>query len=336
MNNFKKVLKNEKEHKNLLLYNILLNRGQVSRADITEITKINPVSISNYTSSFIKKGLVVEKEVGLSSGGRPPIILELNNKSSFAIGIHVMRKRIIGSLNDVSNNTVDKFVIDIDNKSVESAVTGLVLQFTSKAKDFIKGIGLCIDGVSINENEVEEIIKKYIDIPVFQCTPSLSAAYKECLERDFNCGERILYSYREAGSCVLGNNFNFYTCEEEIEYSKYLKDWDIDESSREPNVYENAKKKDPKAIETLEYDGLNLGVRLAYLINVLKPERLIIGGSMIRAGDYFIEAAKRSMDKLALEDLFKDIEISYGLYNEDDAVATGAAALVIREYFIGV
>jgi hypothetical protein len=79
---FTKKLISDKEYKNLLIYNILRNKEEISRADLTSITNINPVSISNYANAFLKKGFIVEKQLGTSSGGRPPIMLELNSERS--------------------------------------------------------------------------------------------------------------------------------------------------------------------------------------------------------------------------------------------------------------
>ena len=83
----------DKAIKTLRIYSILLEKKEVSRSDLTLITGVNAVSISQYVSSFIKDGLVIEKEIGESSGGRPPVILQLN-ESIFCMGIHILSDQI--------------------------------------------------------------------------------------------------------------------------------------------------------------------------------------------------------------------------------------------------
>ena len=83
----------DKAIKTLRIYSILLDKKEVSRSDLTVITGVNAVSISQYVSSFLKDGLVIEKEVGESSGGRPPVILELA-QTIFCMGIHILSNKI--------------------------------------------------------------------------------------------------------------------------------------------------------------------------------------------------------------------------------------------------
>ena len=61
--------------------------GPISRADISRLTKISSPTVSLVVEHFLKKGIVKEKGMGESSGGRKPTLIELNPNGGFVIGI---------------------------------------------------------------------------------------------------------------------------------------------------------------------------------------------------------------------------------------------------------
>ena len=67
----------EKEIKNLEVLELISKKGVISRTDISKITGINIVSISNYIKDYIDRKLVDEKGLDVSSGGRKPELVEL-------------------------------------------------------------------------------------------------------------------------------------------------------------------------------------------------------------------------------------------------------------------
>ena len=98
-------------------------------------------------------------------------------------------------------------------------------------------------------------------------------------------------------------------------------------------VIEAAKDNDDLATEIIRNAGMNLGVRVAYLVNLFNPEVVIIGGGVERAGRIILDPIKNTVKKLAFTeqaDMVKIITSSLG----EDAVTLGAASLAIREIFL--
>jgi len=77
----------EREQKNLELLEMIRQRGVLTRTELSRGTGFNIVTVSNYVSEFIKQGLVVERGFDVSTGGRKPILVELNANSGYAIGV---------------------------------------------------------------------------------------------------------------------------------------------------------------------------------------------------------------------------------------------------------
>ncbi|MBN1272456.1 MAG: ROK family protein [Candidatus Aminicenantes bacterium] len=64
-------------------------------------------------------------------------------------------------------------------------------------------------------------------------------------------------------------------------------------------VFSRAKKGDPSATKAVSRAGYFLGIGLASVINLLNPEKIILGGGIMKSGDYFLpfvldETEKRS------------------------------------------
>jgi len=93
---------------------------------------------------------------------------------------------------------------------------------------------------------------------------------------------------------------------------------------------------DAVALEILEFAGLSLGIRIAYLINIYRPETVVIGGGIEKADKFFVVPLKKSVEKLASIDAQKKVSIFSSKNNSTTATCVGAAALCVREIFLGV
>lgn len=99
------------------------------------------------------------------------------------------------------------------------------------------------------------------------------------------------------------------------------------------NIIEAAKSGDTLAIELLEDAAVNLGVRVAYLVNLFNPEIVIVGGGVEKSGSLFLEPLRRTVRKWAFEEPANVVKIVPAHLGRD-AVALGAASVVIRDVFI--
>lgn len=92
---------------------------------------------------------------------------------------------------------------------------------------------------------------------------------------------------------------------------------------------------DELAKELIKKTGISLGVRLAYLINLLDPELVIIGGGMEKAGTFLLASIKETVRKWSFNHSLKKVKIVSARLGEE-VVAVGAANLVLRQMFANV
>ena len=94
-----------------------------------------------------------------------------------------------------------------------------------------------------------------------------------------------------------------------------------------------ANKRDKLAVELVSNAARNLGVRVAYLVNIFNPDIVVIGGGVEKSGEVFMDAIKETVKKFSFEEPASIVKIVPTLL-EDNSVVLGAAALAAREVFI--
>jgi predicted NBD/HSP70 family sugar kinase len=75
-----------------------------------------------------------------------------------------------------------------------------------------------------------------------------------------------------------------------------------------------------------------LGRGVANLVNIFNPERIIISGEGVRAGDLLFEPLRRTVAQYAFDSLVEDTEIVIQEWG-DEAWAWGAASLILQDIF---
>ena len=60
----------EKERRNLSILDAVRRGGEISRAEISKLTDLNIVTVSNYVSKYVKTRMVFETGLDISTGGR--------------------------------------------------------------------------------------------------------------------------------------------------------------------------------------------------------------------------------------------------------------------------
>ncbi|MBL7069796.1 MAG: ROK family transcriptional regulator [Candidatus Omnitrophica bacterium] len=217
----------DRERKNLMIMDIIRRSGPVSRTEISRITEINIVTISNYINHYIEKGFVVEKGLDISTGGRKPTLLELNDRGGYVVGVDIGPRDIRVVFTDLGVNVVTKKSIERPRGDMEE-VTNSSLNLVQKVideskveKEKIRGIGLGISGIiddiagtvrdtnnrrgktSSSYATLRMEAEKKFNIDAFVGNDATCAAYGEkrlTIEADV---ENMLYIYSDVGCGII-------------------------------------------------------------------------------------------------------------------------------------
>jgi predicted NBD/HSP70 family sugar kinase len=100
-------------------------------------------------------------------------------------------------------------------------------------------------------------------------------------------------------------------------------------------VLEAAKRQDALASSIVEEAATRLGLKVAYLTNFFNPEVVVLGGGVERGGEIVLNAVRRVVKRLVMEETSSIVKIILSRLGED-AVAYGAVCLVTQELFAEV
>ncbi len=214
----------EKERRNLAILDIVRRRRQISRAEISKMTLLNIVTISNYIDDYITKGIIVEKGLDVSSGGRRPELLELNPKYGYAMGIdlgppHITEDAyVVAVLLDVTGRTIAKAKVKKEEEPQDRLIDKVedlaeeLLSRSKVARDRIKGIGIGIWGVLDRERGM-------VRYAVEKGGTFSYAALQSALEKEFKVSTLVEH---DATAGALGEKWIGLGLESEAEDILYI------------------------------------------------------------------------------------------------------------------
>lgn len=183
-----------------LILNIVRNQDPISRSEIAKMIKLSPAAVSNLTDKLIKEGYIREKGPGSSEAGRKPILLELNPKARFVVGIDLERVNTVkAAITDLRANIICKkkhFLKDTDFSTVVDSIVNIVHELVDASGlkiEKIMGIGIGTPGLLDHHKgkviystylhwrnvPLSALIEQELDIPVIIDTDTNAPALAE-------------------------------------------------------------------------------------------------------------------------------------------------------------
>jgi predicted NBD/HSP70 family sugar kinase len=389
----------DKERKNLAILEVIRKNGPISRTDISKITEFNIVTVSNYVNHYIKKGLVLEGELDESTGGRKPVLVELNPKAGYVIGAGLNMLSMVCVLTDLESNVVAEVKKERKPENSEEVVHELaqlaadLISKVSIDKEKIVGAGVAIPGI-IDERgrtirwpgalgtkdlsvcvSVREIFEKKLGFPTFVENDANAAVLGEKwlgLDRDIShmlymfsgvgCGLMIdgeIFRGTSGAAGELGIFNPAASSDDAAANALHLGRWEMDlgMGPRAKQLIEKGEKsvikdlvkgdlskitiktliqaardKDPVATRVIQEGGVALGKKVAFLVNLLNPEVVVIGGGIEDCGSMLLDAIKGAVKEWAVEEAANVVKIIPSAFGEN-SIALGVVGIVVREIF---
>jgi predicted NBD/HSP70 family sugar kinase len=98
------------------------------------------------------------------------------------------------------------------------------------------------------------------------------------------------------------------------------------------NIFNAARLRNPVASDALEKAAKKLGVKIGFLVNLLNPQVVVIGGGFEDAGEEFLNTVRSTVVEWSFREATSNLKIVYSQLREN-AVAMGAASLVLEKAF---
>ncbi len=92
----------------------VLRTGAISHADVVRTSGLSPAAVSAIVSESIESGLVNEIGQGKSRGGRPPLVLRINDERNYAVGLKIMRRGLFIVVTDIWAEVLYSEMVELD------------------------------------------------------------------------------------------------------------------------------------------------------------------------------------------------------------------------------
>ncbi len=166
---------------------IVKEYGEVSRLELAETFGLTSARISKVTKNLLEKKIIIEKSVGESSGGRPPVYLSINNeKFKDILGINLTSNRMLYITLGKINGEIfkkKKIAIDLLSKDEQEDILKVVDDIIGKeisqnpnigalsiiitgSVDEEKGISVMSPHYSLKTPKVVEYFERKYNLPV--------------------------------------------------------------------------------------------------------------------------------------------------------------------------
>jgi N-acetylglucosamine repressor len=133
--------------------NAIKSYGPIGRAEIAKRTSLSPATVTSITAKLITQKLVLEKSAGDSSGGRPPILLGINPRGRYVVGIKLTETHAVCALTDLEASVIAKSSIPLSGHEAAQVVDDLARMVPSFIREQkitrkqLLGVGIGLAGI---------------------------------------------------------------------------------------------------------------------------------------------------------------------------------------------
>lgn len=391
---------NDHEKKNLAILDTIRKKGPIARAEISRQIGLNIVTVTSYVDQYIKKGVIKEVGIDVSSGGRKPALVDLNPSATYLIGVGLNIVGMIAVLCDLKGNVMFSVKRDRPLQGGEALVLSmisLVEELIQKSKvdtGKVHGIGIGIPGIFNRDTStvrwpiglfdddlsitvsIHGLFEEKFGIPTFVDNDANAAVFgEEWYGKGLGVQHAVyLYSGNGCGLLINGQIYRGATgCAGEwlfeaddnplpiLVESHRAGEWALDlgislraqSSAKEKGdskiykmagdpkkitlhtVAKAAQDGDAYAIELLKEAGKRLARKAAFLVNLINPELIVIGGGIEIAGAPLLDSVRDSVRAISVPEATDKLRVVPAALGEN-GVPLGAAAFVAQNYFISV
>jgi predicted NBD/HSP70 family sugar kinase len=181
------------------LLQIIREDSPISRASLSKQIKLTRATVSALVEELINEHLVIEIGIGESSGGRKPVLLEMNKEAGYVFGIDLRATEILFMVSNLRGERVEKTLYAYEDEKSQRNTLQQVIEIIKLEIDKLPNSPLGLIGIGIGiHGFVEFPTSRILFAPYFGWK---NAEWKIALESQF---EVPVYLENEANLAALG------------------------------------------------------------------------------------------------------------------------------------
>lgn len=144
------------------LLNLIRVNGPVSRPELSAITGLSPATVLALTNDLISRQIVIEKGTANAPRGRRPVLLEIDPRGGYAVGLMIREHETVGVIVNLHGSVVsslhwDLTLINQDAQQTIELIAERVEELITRAgfaRERIIGVGCAISGFIDSQNGI--------------------------------------------------------------------------------------------------------------------------------------------------------------------------------------
>lgn len=143
-----------RDYNTSLIVNLVKAAGTTSRAELARTSGLSPATISSIVARLLRSGILSQVALGSSTGGRPPVLVSVNEQAGSVVGIKLKEHGITTVLTDlgarVRYSSEAPYPLVGDPEAAVRAITTEVrtaLSATGTKLREVLGVGVGVPGV---------------------------------------------------------------------------------------------------------------------------------------------------------------------------------------------
>src|SRR6266536_3027525 len=163
-----------------LVLDAVKTKGPISRAAIAKLIPLGKPTVSAIVEGLLIEGLVREVGVGevSAAGGRPPVLLDFDERSQFAVGVHIGVSRATIVVSDARGHEVARHVV----RTARARPKTVIDHVASGPTDYDAGVCILAPELGWRDVPVRDLLSRSLDLPILVHSPGQAAAVAESVE----------------------------------------------------------------------------------------------------------------------------------------------------------
>lgn len=348
------------------ILNIIQKNGPITKNEIINRTGMKLTTLNRDIQVLIDNKIVMETATAESTGGRKPVLYDVNMHEFYSIGIDISRTYTQIVITDLKMNIIREKLIngsyDVNDvlDDIEGHIESMLKELKINKSEII-GIGIGIVG-GFNVDTLKNRLSQIFNIPVYADNGANMAVIGEYFfgigrgSRNIvyiNCGvgirtgvissgvlirtinnseDAFAHMIVDAGGepCSCGNSGCVESYASILKIAK--KFTDKNKNSRNINyidVCNLAENKESTAFSIIMDAARHFGIGLSNYIRLLNPHIIILSGPLIKHSRLFYDECKKTAAKECHID-GSSIVFNRGGYFKNKSIAVGSSAMAVE------
>jgi DNA-binding Lrp family transcriptional regulator len=152
------------------IFDIVQRKGPITKSELIDMTKIKLTTLNRDIQILLDKKIIVETDIGESTGGRKPSLYDVNPRGYYIIGIDISRiyTRIV--ITNLKLKIIEEELLSREYKieNINEIIPGFIKKLCMELqiqKSLIVGIGIGIVG-GFNIKPLYNALSKELNVPV--------------------------------------------------------------------------------------------------------------------------------------------------------------------------